>query len=215
MDKTVIIIPARSQSNRLPYKVFLPFNGETIIEHIYRQASTAYETWVAVPYDDHQLIRFMAGRGMWLFTGAKTDVLDRVYQCATNVGADHIVRITQDCPLITPSIIQETVDAYLAHMNDDTGIDYVANRLTDPMYPDGFDVEIFSYESLQDADRSETPTDEDREHVSPWIKRNYFARSVKCPDSLLPWRDIKLSIDTEEDYDRVVTWWEENRRWLK
>jgi spore coat polysaccharide biosynthesis protein SpsF (cytidylyltransferase family) len=80
----------------------------------------------------------------------------------------------------------------------------------EPMFPDGFDVEVFKSWLLGEANRR-SEYREDREHVTPWIKR--FAERkgiVPCPSELLPWKDVKLSVDTMEDYERVIKFYKEN-----
>jgi spore coat polysaccharide biosynthesis protein SpsF (cytidylyltransferase family) len=209
MDKVVCIIQARSASTRLPEKCFLPFNKTSIVRQIYDECYCSKhvngKVYVATPFDDNKIIRHLALYKINLFTGSETDVLDRYYQCAKLLQADHIVRITADCPLVTSEIIDRVVNAHLL-----ANADYTANRLSDPMYPDGFDVEVFKMYCLDLAwNMAESP--EDREHVTPWIKRNAEKiLSVPCSPELLPFKDIKLSVDTREDYERVLKWREEN-----
>ena len=212
MDKVACIIQCRSASTRLPNKCFLPFGEISIIEHIYNEAFCSEyikgNVFVAVPFDDYSLIRYLAIRKIKLFTGSGDNVLDRYYQCAKLINPDHVVRITADCPLLTSDIIDKTV---LAHLEN--GADYTANRLEEPAYPDGFDVEVFKYWFLEEALAVTSILEEgDTEHVTPWIKRNSIVtKAVHCPENLFPYKDIKLSVDTQEDYERVLKWREDNQ----
>lgn len=207
MGKIVAIIQARSTSTRLPNKISLPFAHGRILWSVadaVELSKTINNYCVAVPFGDTEAIK-QALPVADIFTGSERDVLDRYYQCARLLDADHIVRITADCPLLTSEIIDRVVNAHLL-----VDADYTANRLSDPMYPDGFDVEIFKMYCLELAwEMAESP--EDREHVTPWIKRNAGKTlSVLCSPELLPYKDIKLSVDTQEDYERVLKWREEN-----
>jgi len=209
MDKVACIIQARSGSTRLPNKCFLPFGEISIVERIYDESFCSKyvkgNVFVAVPLDDHTLIRYLAVRKKKLFTGSGDDVLDRFYQCAKLLNVHHIVRITADCPLLTSEIIDNVIGVHLL-----SGADYTANRLFEPAYPDGFDVEIFKFEWLLRAWEMTTLL-EDREHVTPWIKRSGCkTMHVHCPPELIPFSNVKLSVDTQEDYERVLKWREEH-----
>jgi spore coat polysaccharide biosynthesis protein SpsF len=208
MDKVVCIIACRSKSTRLPGKAYLPFGDSSIIAHIVKQAQSAKlvdEVWAAVPYNDQQLLRFLAKEEINVFTGSEDDPLERMAYCASATEATHVVRITQDCPLLTPKIIDETINI---HLRSDS--DYTANRLFNPKYPDGFDVEIFKSLFLEKSMEINMFEEGDKEHVTPWIKRNASkVNAVFCPPELLPWQDIKLSVDTQEDYERVVKFYKE------
>lgn len=219
MDKVIAIIQVRSNSIRLPGKCYLQFEiiptwaGKTIIECVYAQVQVSKlidKTIVAMPFNDYNLARSCVIDRVPIFLGSETDVLDRFYQCAKLIQPDHIVRITADCPLITANIIDTVVRAHL-----ESGADYTANRLEEPMYPDGFDVEVFRFGILEDAAKYAIGED-DREHVTPWIKRwASHCHGIFCPPELLLWKDVKLSVDTQEDYNRVLKWYEENKSWLK
>jgi spore coat polysaccharide biosynthesis protein SpsF len=128
------------------------------------------------------------------FLGSEADVLSRYYKCATEFNADIIVRITADCPLIDPFVIDRTVGFY---MNND--YDYVSNRLERPGYPDGQDVEVFSMRALNTADQfAYEPSD--REHVTPWIKRHFKCGALHSYTDLM---DVRMTLDTYEDYHQI------------
>lgn len=211
MDKVYCIIQSRSNNTRLPGKAYLPFVGGTILWKIalaVDDAKLVDDYCVAVPFGDTEAIQ-QAIPVADVFTGSETDVLDRFYQCAKLIKPDHIVRITADCPLLTANIIDTVVKAHL-----ESGAYYTANRLKEPMYPDGFDVEVFTFNILSGA--AECAVDEeDREHVTPWIKRwAQKNHAVCCPQELLPWKDVKLSVDTQEDYVRTIEWYKKNKEVL-
>ena len=125
------------------------------------------------------------------YVGSELDVLDRYYQCATALDIKTIVRITGDCPLIDPVVVDRTVAYYL------TGsFDYVS---TSKNYFDGMDVEIFSYKVLKKAWEESTEPG-DREHVTP-----YMLRELACGDvpSKKKYPKVHLSVDTKEDLELV------------
>ncbi len=215
MDKVYCIIQSRSNNTRLPGKAYLPFpDGGMILWKIalaVDEAKLVNDYCIAVPFGDTEAIK-QAIPVADVFTGSETDVLDRFYQCAKLIKPDHIVRITADCPLLTANIIDTVVKAHL-----ESGAEYTANRLKEPMYPDGFDVEVFTFDTLEQAWLAaphialEEYSAYNREHVTPWIKEYNTIHTVHCPPELLPWKDVKLSVDTQEDYERVLKWYEENK----
>lgn len=210
MDKVVAIIPSRSCSIRLPGKVYLPLGNSYLIEKVVDAVTCdgIDEVWVAVPYNDQPYLSWLSGMGIKVFTGHPTDVLDRVYQCARLTGATHIVRVTQDCPLLTSKIVELAVKSHLGGTHLYT---ITAMHPYDP-FPDGFDVEIFTSDVLMEAYHHATGSE--REHVTPWIKKKYGAHHVSSLGHRLhQWKDEKLSVDTPEDYQRVLKWYEENKTW--
>jgi spore coat polysaccharide biosynthesis protein SpsF len=186
----------------------LKIGGRTLLFwliHAMGRAKMVNDSCVAIPFGDAMIVGYCGERWIPVFTGSEDDVLDRFYQCAKLVKPSHIVRVTADCPLLTAEIIDLVVKEHL-----ESRADYTANRLEEPMYPDGFDVEVFTYRYLELA--QEASSGEDREHVTPWIKRNASkVHTVHCSPELLPWKDAKLSVDTQEDYERVVKWYEESK----
>jgi len=101
--KIVAIIQARTGSTRLPGKVLLPLAGKTVLEHVVERTARAKlldDVVVAttVKKEDLPIVKIVSGMGFRVFTGSEKDVLDRYYQCARLLMADHIVRITSDCP---------------------------------------------------------------------------------------------------------------------
>lgn len=207
MPNVLAIIQARMKSTRLPGKVVMPFGNATIIERIFLQAARAKnvnDVCVAVPFTDFALHKFLVNNVIPIYVGSEADVLDRYYQCARLVTPDHIVRLTADCPLLNSQVIEKTVREHLK-----SKADYTANRLIAPMYPDGFDVEVFTFGMLERAWKNAYLPD-DREHVTPWMKEHGGCRAVLCQKNLLKWEKTKLSIDTQVDYKRVLRWKEKN-----
>lgn len=165
--KTVAIIQARMGSTRLPNKVLADIAGQPMLYYVVtrtQQANTLDLVVVATSDKraDDSVADFCKMNGIACFRGNEDDVLDRYYQAAHSFQADLIVRITADCPLIDPDVIDQVVRFYL-----DGDYDYVSNVLP-PTYPDGIDVEVFSFVALADAWRKARWQSE-REHVTAYI----------------------------------------------
>lgn len=182
------IIQARLGSHRLPSKILKRIDGNTVLEHVIRRVSASSlidKVVVAVPEGDGEIIAI----GTDIFYGSENDVLDRFYQCARKYKFDVIVRITADCPLIPPFEIDRVIACFL----NDTSLDYVTNR---PYVIDGWDVEVFSMKALSLANQNAL-NNYDREHVTPYIKREKSINQLFL-------KEPKLSLDDEEDYARIL-----------
>ena len=166
--KTVAIIQARMGSTRLPNKVLAEVTGRPMlwyVVHRTRQAQTVDQVVVATstgPADD-AIEEFCRQNRIDWFRGSEDDVLDRYYQAAIAHRADMVVRITGDCPLIDPDVIDLTVQAFI-----DGDYDYVSNTLR-YTFPDGLDTEVFSFSALETT-WLEAHNQSEREHVTPYLR---------------------------------------------
>jgi spore coat polysaccharide biosynthesis protein SpsF len=165
--RVVAIVQARMNSARFPGKIMAPLAGKRVLDHVVDRlamASTIDSTMIATtgtPVDD-VVEQYCKQRALYCFRGSEEDVLDRIHGAAETVQADTIVRITADCPLLDPEVVDVVVSAFKRG-----AFDYVANTLI-PTYPDGLDTEVFSREALNRAQKSATLSSE-REHVTPYI----------------------------------------------
>ena len=162
------IIQARMSSTRLPGKMLVAIGGKPMLWHVVsrvRQAKRVDQVLVATSEEssDDPIADHCTEMGIELFRGSVENVLDRMYRAAKHLKADTIVRITGDCPLIDPDVIDKVIRTYI-----DTGCDYASNtrRYT---YPDGLDTEVFSFAALERAWREATRPRE-TEHVTPYIR---------------------------------------------
>ena len=171
----VAIIQGRMGSSRLPGKVLLDIAGKPMIQHVIERARRAQRIDALVvatssePSDD-PIAEFCAGLGVTCARGSLHDVLDRYYQAASAQGADRVVRITADCPMIDPELIDETI-RLLNEGGASKPIDFAANRLPPPFgrsFPIGLDVEACTFAALQRAWQEATETFQ-REHVMPFL----------------------------------------------
>jgi len=166
----VAIVQARMSSTRLPGKVLMDIAGWPMLWHVVnrvRQAKRVDKVVVAISdnVSDGPVAAFCVKEGIPCFRGSEDDVLDRYYQAAKWIDADVIVRITADCPLIAPNVVDDVVKCYV-----DGDYDYVSNT-EPPMLPDGLDTEVFSFGALERAWR-EAKWQSEREHVTPYIRKH-------------------------------------------
>ena len=169
-NKVVGIVQARMGSTRLPGKVLKKINNTTVIKLMLDRLSLSKKLnkIIIAASDnpkDRKLIEYVDSLGFDYFVGDEFDVLDRFYNAAKHINYKTIVRLTGDCPLIDPVILDNMINLY---MNSES--DYVSNT-NPPTFPDGLDVEVFSFNSLQKA-FNESESDFEREHVTPFIRNN-------------------------------------------
>jgi spore coat polysaccharide biosynthesis protein SpsF len=167
--RTVVIIQARIGSTRLPRKVLLPIGGQTVLSRVIdrvRHAQKVDEVVIAttdLPEDDAVVAEANRCRAR-VYRGSQSDVLDRYLQTAIHCSADVIVRITSDCPLIDPRLIDQLLEKFEAA---DTPIDYLSN-VHPRSFPHGLDAEVFTLQALKTAHQNAHQPHE-REHVTPYF----------------------------------------------
>jgi spore coat polysaccharide biosynthesis protein SpsF (cytidylyltransferase family) len=130
------------------------------------------------------------------FVGDSIDVLDRDYQCALQNNADPIIRITGDCPLIDPDIVEEMLEFYLKN-----NYDYVSNRIN-PKYPDGLDVEIYSFNTLQMAAQNAKWSSE-RELVTTYITKNPKNFKIFSYENQEDLSEYRWTVDEQKDLEFI------------
>jgi len=164
-----IIIQARMSSSRLPGKVMRNLVGIPMIQHVInraKQAKLADEVVVATTTKavDDELADFCK-KSASIFRGSEDDVLGRFYHAAREKGVDVVVRITADCPLVDPQVIDECIRQFL-----EKNVDYLSN-FHPPTFPNGFETEVFSFHALERA-WNEANMLSEREHVTPYLWKN-------------------------------------------
>ncbi len=198
MKKVTAIIQARMGSSRLPGKTLENIEGESLLCRVILRVKACElidETIVATttgPEDN--VIEIESNKaGAAVYRGSRDDVLDRYYKAALKYKADVIVRITADDPFKDAKVIGDVINAF----NSGDGYDYASNTL-DPTYPEGIDVEVFSFDALQTAWEKADKSSE-REHVTPYIWKNrerFKVFSLKYAKNLSHFR---WTIDYPED----------------
>ncbi|HKV38272.1 MAG TPA: glycosyltransferase family protein [Blastocatellia bacterium] len=201
--KTVAIVQARMGSTRLPGKIMLDLGGEPVLTRVVNRASRSCrldEIVIAttdLPADD-QVVELCRSRGWSCFRGSQDDVLDRYYRAALDCKAELIVRITSDCPLIDPSIIDLVIDRW--HASAET--DYASNTIQPRTFPRGLDVEAFSFSALERAwQRDANPGW--REHVTPYIYRHPEEFGIEVVTNDIDYSAIRWTLDVPEDLDLI------------
>jgi len=179
--KTVAIVQARMGSTRLPNKVMKPIGGKPMIEILLARLSRAREVdaiIVATSEDSRNLplADHVSSLGYPCYQGSENDVLDRYSQAAKATSADVIIRITGDCPLVDPALVDECVRQFKK-----SGVEYFSNVV--PLtYPDGLDIEVFGFPALERA-ALEARRAFDREHVTSYIREGGCFRQAALQHS--------------------------------
>lgn len=170
MRPIAIIIQARMSSTRLPGKALADIAGQPALGHVFARAKKSKKADLIIlatttKEEDQALIKLAKKYGIKTFAGSENDVLDRYYQAAKKFKVKTIVRLTGDCPLLDPLLIDKALDIFLKAQGK---LDFVA---FDPSYPDGLDFDIFSFKALARA-WQEAKLPSEREHVAPFIYKN-------------------------------------------
>lgn len=205
MSKNIVaIIQARVGSTRLPNKIFLDLEGKTVLERVVERVARATlvdRIVVAIPDTsaNDRLAQFVVERlpNVLLFRGSEHDVLDRYYRAAKAQRATVVVRVTSDCPLIDPAVIDRVITAFLRE-----GVDYAANVLGERTYPRGMDVEVVSFVALTRIHELARNL-EDREHVTLYLRKHpeFFRAFAVFAET--PYASYRLTIDEQADYEVV------------
>ncbi len=199
----VAIIQARMNSSRLPGKVLQDLAGEPMLVRVIeraRRAQMVHAVAVATTTDpsDDPIEALCRQRGYPVYRGSQFDVLDRFYQAARRFKADAIVRLTADCPVIDPGIIDLVARAFV-----DQQADFAANRLPPPWkrtYPIGLDVEVCAFAGLARA-WQEAVLPYEREHVMPYFYDEEGRFKVVVLENDVDYGSLRWTVDTPEDLD--------------
>jgi spore coat polysaccharide biosynthesis protein SpsF (cytidylyltransferase family) len=200
--RVVAIVQARMSSSRLAGKVLADVGGEPAIHLLLRRLRSAHELGdvvvaTSVGPDDDELADAVAQVGVRIVRGPLEDVLGRFLLAGEEAACDAVVRLTGDCPLIDPAVVDLAVRRWR-----EGGEDYVANVLPPRTYPSGLDVEVVSWPALVAAG-NEATAPEEREHVTPFLRERPERFRQARLDLDPPAADLHLSIDTLEDLERV------------
>jgi spore coat polysaccharide biosynthesis protein SpsF len=195
----VAIIQARLTSTRLPKKIFLKIDDRPMLWHVVervKQAQKIDKIVLAIPdsSNNDELEIFIKKYNWNIFRGSENDVLSRYFHAAKQFDADIIIRITSDCPLVDPGIIDEAIKKHVLEENNYTAIGVEGG------YPRGLDVEVFDFKSLEAAYINAVSKSQ-REHVTLFIYENpklFRIRFIEANGALRR-PEIRLTVDTEED----------------
>ena len=199
--KIVAVIQARMGSTRLPGKVLMNIGGATCLARVAARLSRAQRIDQIViatttSSSDDVIVRAAEGLGVECFRGSEQDVLSRYAGAAEKSHADAVVRITSDCPLIDPDLVDRVVSEAIS-----AGVDYASNCLP-RTYPRGLDTEYFTSLALYKADAiADQP--HHREHVTPifYERRDVFRTCFVCGDR--DYSQYRWTLDTPEDLELI------------
>ncbi len=197
------ITQARYGSSRLPAKILKEVSGKSLLEiHLERILKSKMITKLKVATTTEEGASFIIDIANRLniesYRGSVDDVLARFYETAKPESPDYVVRLTSDCPLIDPEVIDKVIKVCI-----ETESDYASNTLS-PTYPDGVDVEVFRFSALEEA-YNEAVLKSDREHVTPYVWRNSTFKggnlfnSVNVENSV-NYSASRITVDTIEDF---------------
>tara|TARA_Y100000385_G_scaffold291004_1_gene366588 strand:+ start:864 stop:1622 length:759 start_codon:yes stop_codon:yes gene_type:complete len=204
--KTILITQARFGSTRLPGKILMKINSESLLEiHLKRLNKCKNVSKIILATtdkpEDKVIYDYAINQSFNSFRGSESDVLDRFYQAVRNEKPDWIVRVTSDCPLIDPILVDKLIN--FAHHNN---TDYCSNTLVEK-YPDGQDIEVFKFSALEAAWKNAILSS-DREHVTPYIRNNsdfkgaslFTALNYPCASN---YSKIRMTVDEAKDFNLI------------
>ena len=209
--RVVVVVQARTGSTRLPGKVLMPLANRPLLHRMLERvlaATTPSAVVVATTLDpaDDVIVRIAKEAGVGCFRGHPTDLLDRHYSAGLAFGADVVVKIPSDCPLVDPAVIDRVIASYVRRAGK---FDFVSN-LHPPTYPDGNDVEVVPLSVLEMAWIEATEPHE-REHTTPFI----WERGARFRILNVPWESgldysssHRWTIDYVEDYQFLAAVYE-------
>lgn len=199
------LIQARMSSTRLPKKVMRLIGGEPML---FRQIerlrdSKRVDQWAVVTSTDPtdaELVSECTKRGCQVFAGSLEDVLDRYYKAALAIRPSQVVRVTGDCPIIDPEIIDDLIDFHMAG-----GFEYSSNAL-EPTFPDGLDCEIINWSVLEQAWK-EAKLPSEREHVTPFIYKDFKTApkfKIGSYKSQINYSHFRWTVDEVRDFELIT-----------
>tara|TARA_Y100001936_G_C16069421_1_gene669519 strand:- start:1376 stop:2137 length:762 start_codon:yes stop_codon:yes gene_type:complete len=205
-NKIVAITQARTGSRRFPNKVLKTINGKSLLEiHLERimKSKSIDDIYVATTRSSKDnIIEIIAKNlGIKTYRGSENDVLARFYNCIKNVKPKYIIRLTSDCPLIDPDLIDEIIN-----FSREKDYDYISNTLIEH-FPDGQDIELFKFSALEIAYKNAKKKSE-REHVTPYIIKNssFHNKNIfksKNYSSTINYNSIRMTVDEEDDFKTI------------
>lgn len=199
------IIQARMTSTRLPGKVLKTVLGKTLLEYLVErvQRAKSINTLVVATTTnatDDPIVALCKQLGVPCVRGSEDNVLSRYQLAAREFGGETLIRLTSDCPLLDPQVIDDVVDFYKSH-----NFDFVTNSPADETLrsiPRGMDVEVFSRKMLDEA-ALEAKSKEELEHVTTFFRIRPKRFQVNYFEHANPRKDLRLTVDTPEDFELI------------
>ena len=194
--KIIAITQARTGSTRFPNKIMNKIEDETLLSiHINRIKKSKKINSIIIATTNNKnddIIELESNKlNVSCYRGDEEDVLDRFYQAAMPYSPDFVVRLTSDCPLIDSSLIDMIIETTV-----NSNVDYCSNTLIES-YPDGQDVEVFSFNSLKKA-WEQSVLLSDREHVTPYMKKNFKVLNIHSNN--MKFNKVRMTVDEPNDF---------------
>lgn len=201
--KILAILQARMTSTRLPGKILKPVLGKPLLHYELerlRRCPSITQLIVATTtnFQDDPVAALCEAEDLACYRGSEHDVLGRFYQAALPYQPDAILRVTGDCPLLDPQVVEGILHAYM----NEGSVDYVSNSL-ERTFPRGLDAEVFSFWALEAAHREATDPIE-REHVTPFLYRNPERFRLKQHKQSPNLSHHRWTVDTPEDFELIA-----------
>ncbi len=200
--KVLAVLQARVSSSRLPEKVLKPIMGKPmLVQQVERVSRSELIDKLVVATSnqasDDPIEQLCEEHGLAVYRGSLDDVLDRYYQAVKNYQPLHVVRLTGDCPVADPGVIDQVIAQHLGQQND-----YTANIL-EPTYPDGLDVEVMTFAALEKAwQNADLPSE--REHVTPYIRNRSDSFRLANVGNDQDISHHRWTVDEPEDFELIV-----------
>jgi spore coat polysaccharide biosynthesis protein SpsF len=201
------LIQARMGSTRLPGKVMLPLDNHYVLNHVVNRVNQAGHIGTTIVATSHErqddIITQSAPKfGAELYRGSESDVLNRMFEAAKEHDTEIVVRITADCPLLDPSVVDAVVETL-----QQTSADYASN-IQQRTFPRGLDVEAFTFESFERV-HEEATEPHHREHVTPYYREHPGTFDLETVTSEMVYddpqfqnrTDLRLTLDEAADYE--------------
>lgn len=202
MNNITALIQARLGSTRLPGKTLMLIEGESLLAHLVKRIKASrYINDIVIATTtnekDNAIVEFAKNENLKFYRGSENDVLDRFYQASVLYRLETIVRVTPDCPMLDPDVMDIVISKFT-----DGNYDYVSNVIT-PTFPDGLDTEVFSFRILEKT-WHEARLPSEREHVTAYILKHpelFKLFNVKRDGEDLSW--MRWTVDTKRDLEFV------------
>jgi spore coat polysaccharide biosynthesis protein SpsF (cytidylyltransferase family) len=207
-NKTIAVIQARMGSTRFPCKTLEKIGDWSLIELVLKrvQQSTKIDKVVlatSVNPNNDVLVEHVEQMGFSVFRGSEEDVLSRFYLAAESFEPTYVVRITGDCPLISPRLIDEAIESVIEKQVDYLALSIGADK--SKAFPRGFDVEVITFKALSEAAERATEKYE-REHVTPYLYTHRDSYSIRIlePETEVSRPSYRLCVDTKLDLEVIL-----------
>ncbi|MBM4171224.1 MAG: acylneuraminate cytidylyltransferase [Ignavibacteria bacterium] len=202
-SNNIAIVQARYGSTRLPGKIFKEIVNKPMLWHVINRLSDSklidkIVIATTTNEEDDLTENFCIENDIEYYRGSSENVLERYFESAKKFNADIIIRITSDCPLIDPDIIDEMLNIF----SNEGKVDYLSN-VQERTFPRGLDTEIFSFQALEKAFLNSSKKFE-QEHVTPFIYSHPELFTIKNHKCMQDYSFHRWTVDTEEDFQLIA-----------